>query len=111
VPAERGQGRSVRRAGAGRVPAYRSWAPDGAGAEFGGRPGTQVADGRLPPPAPRADPRDEPTDGDVEGVLSAGPGGRGVDDGPAARLSAGVSHPREPDRPLRAPVAAVGAGA
>ena len=85
----------VRCPGAGRIPAHRSWAPDGAGAELGGRAGTQVADGRLPPPAPRADPLDEPTDRDVEGVLSARPGGCGADHDPAARVSADVSHPGE----------------
>src|SRR5215831_10947740 len=111
VPPEWGEGRSVCCPGAGRLSADGSHPPDGAGAELGGGAGAQAADGGLSAPGTRANAAGESADGDAEGLLSAGVGGGGADDGPGARLPAGVSDPRDAADTDRAAVAAVGQGA
>src|SRR5262249_44777620 len=85
--------------------------PDGAGAELGGSAGAQAADGGLSAPGTRPNAPGESADGDAEGLLSAGVGGGGADDGPGRRLSAGVSDPGDAADVDGAAVATVGESA
>src|SRR6266849_4309289 len=110
VPPERGQGRLVRCPGAGGLSADGSRPPDGTGAELGGGAGAEAADRGLSAPGAHANAAGESADGDAEGLLSAGLGRGGADDGPRRRLPAGVSDPRDADGADRAAVAAVGEG-
>ena len=57
-----------------------------------------------------ADAPGQPADDNAEGVLSAGSGGRRVDDGPGPGVPAGLSDAGRLDRADGTPVAAVGAG-
>src|SRR5206468_9165941 len=92
-----------------RLPAHGPRAPARRAAELGSRSGAQTPHGRFPTADPLADAAGQSIDDDAQGLLSAGPRGRRVDDGAGPGVPAGLSDTGDRHCADGTPMAAVGA--